>query len=364
MSNATRLCLMLSASLVLAACQRAPEPSAPTPSLTVSLVHPRAQTIVREVQASGQVSAWEEIQIGTELAGVRVDAVLVEVGDRVRKGDVLVRLDARTARTQVTRAAAAVTEARAALDLAAARARRTKALAAEALVPAQDVDDVVAAEARARAQVETAEAALAAAELQVEFAVVVAPASGTVAARSVQPGQMVGGGELLRLIRDGRLEWRAELDERDLLHVALGAPVSVVAADGAVVPGRVRRIAPGIDATRRTGTAYIDLPNPGALRAGTFAAGRITIGTATALTIPAEAVVRRDGRAYVFLVDGEQRARERLVEVGVEVGDAIEIREGLRENEPVVARGAGFLNDGDLVRQTAAPAPTATGSGA
>jgi hypothetical protein len=126
----------------------------------------------------------------------------------------------------------------------------------------------------------------------------------------------------------------------------------------------VRQVAPGIDTGRRTGTVYVDVPRPGALRAGAFAQGRIVLGEGTALTVPAEAVVRRDGRAYVFLVDKDQRARQRLVELGVETGDALEIRSGLDATDAVVARGAGFLNDGDLVRVTAdAPAATAAAPG-
>lgn len=353
-------CLALSS-----ACKPATPPSEPTPSLTVATVVPRAQPVSREILTSGAMAAWEEIQIGAELPGVRVEAVLVEVGDTVRKGDVVVRLDARSASAQLARSNAAVREAEAALALAESRARRTHALAAEALVPAQDVDDVDAGEARARAQLDTARANRDLAQLQVDFAVIRAPEPGVISARSVQPGQMVGNGELLRLIRGGRLEWRAELDEADVMRVTAGAAVVLDGTDGSRVAGRVRQIAPGIDTGRRTGTVYVDVPKPGALRAGAFAQGRIVLGTATALTVPAEAVVRRDGRAYVFLVDPEQRARERLVEVGVEVGADIEIRSGLGAGDAVVARGAGFLSDGDLVRlapEGAAPAVPPTGS--
>ena len=301
------------------------------------------------------MAAWEEIQIGAELPGVRVEAVLVEVGDTVRKGDIVVRLDTRSAAAQLARSNAAVREAEAALVLAQSRARRTRALAAEALVPAQDVDDVDAAEARARAQVDTARANRDLAQLQVDFAVVRAPEHGMISARSVQPGQMVGTGELLRLIRGGRLEWRAELDEADLMRVVTGATVVLDGMDGTHVAGRVRQIAPGIDAQRRTGTVYVDVPKPATLRAGAFAQGRIVLGEATALTVPAEAVVRRDGRAYVFLVDQEKRARERLVDLGDAVGQDIEIRRGLVMGEAVVARGAGFLSDGDFVRVSSDP---------
>lgn len=357
--------VLLVGCFALTACRPAPPPpSAPTPSLTVATVVPRSQTISREVRASGAMAAWEEIQIGAELPGVRVEAVLVEVGDAVRKGDVVVRLDARTATAQLARSDAAVREAQAALVLAASRAKRTRALAAEALVPAQDVDDVDAAEARARAQVDTAQANRDVAQLQVDFAVIRAPEHGLISARSVQPGQMVGNGELLRLIRGGRLEWRAELDEADLMRVVTGASVVLDGMDGTHVAGRVRQIAPGIDTGRRTGTVYVDVPRPGTLRAGAFAQGRIVLGGGIALTVPAEAVVRRDGRAYVFLIDADTRARERLVDLGVEVGRDVEIRGGLDAADAVVARGAGFLSDGDFVRITSdTPAVSTAPSG-
>lgn len=346
------------------ACRPAPPPTEATPSLTVATVVPESRTIAREVRASGAIAAWEEIQIGAELAGVRVEAVLVEVGDAVRRGDVVVRLDSRTVAAQLARSDAAVREAQASLELATSRGRRTRALAAESLVPAQDVDDVVAAEAQARAQLDTAQANRAVAQLQVDFATVRAPEAGVISARSVQPGQVVGNGELLRLIRGGRLEWRAELDEADLMRVVTGASVELDGMDGSHVAGRVRQIAPGIDAGRRTGTVYVDVPRPGTLRAGAFAQGRIVLGEAEALTVPAEAVVRRDGRAYVFLVDKENRARQRLVDLGADVGGSVEIRGGLEAGDAVVARGAGFLNDGDLVRRTADVATAATpGSG-
>src|SRR5690606_4278879 len=191
-----------------------------------------------------------------------------------------------------------------------------------------------------------------------------APVAGVVSARSVQPGQVVGaGGELLRLIRDGRLEWRAELAETDLMRVDVGTPVRVESAAG-LVDGAVRRVSPALDVQSRTGTVYVDLPEPGALRAGMFAQGRIALGRVQVLLVPGEAVVRRDGRAYVFTVADDGRVREVGVEVGGPHGDMVEVHEGLAESDRVVARGAGFLGDGDLVRvvseagtDAAAPGP-------
>ena len=180
-----------------------------------------------------------------------------------------------------------------------------------------------------------------------------------VSARSVQPGQVVSAGsELLRLIRDGRLEWRAELAQADLLQVGEGAAVFVQSPVGGEVPGQVRRVSPALDAQRRIGTIYADLPEPGDLRAGMFAQGRIALGEGSALLVPMDALARRDGRAHVFVVGDDGRVQERVVETGAVFGERIEVRSGLDGSERVVTRGAGFLGDGDLVRVVDAPAAT------
>ena len=196
--------------------------------------------------------------------------------------------------------------------------------------------------------------------MQRDFAVVRAPVAGVVSARSVQPGQVVSAGsELLRLIRDGRLEWRAELAQADLLRVGEGAAVFVQSTVGGEVPGTVRRVSPALDAQRRIGTIYADLPEPGDLRAGMFAQGRIALGEGSALLVPMDALARRDGRAHVFVVGDDGRVQERVVETGAVFGERIEVRSGLDGSERVVTRGAGFLGDGDLVRVVDAPAATA-----
>ncbi|MGY1408759.1 efflux RND transporter periplasmic adaptor subunit [Luteimonas sp. A611] len=335
--------------LALAACGADAPPEA-TPSLTVSLATPTTREVVREVVASGAVAAWEEVSVGVELSGVRVSSVDVEVGSVVKQGDVLLRLDDRTLASQLAQSEASVTEAQTNLETARRKASRVRELADDRMVSLQDAEEAEAARANAQARLNTAIAGRDAARVQRDFTVVRAPVDGVVSARSVQGGQVVGaGGELLRLIRDGRLEWRAELAEADLLLVAPGATVQVQTPAGPVA-GVVRRVSPALDAQSRTGTIYADLPEPGGLRAGMFAQGRIALGRAQAMLIPNDAVVRRDGRAYVFTVEDDQRVRERGIEVGPTHGDQIEVVSGLPSDARVVARGAGFLGDGDLVR--------------
>ncbi|TKS53564.1 efflux RND transporter periplasmic adaptor subunit [Luteimonas yindakuii] len=341
--------LSISALLALAACGESAPPEA-VPSLTVSLASPQLREVTRDVVASGAVEAWEEVSVGVELSGLRVASVDVEVGSVVAAGDVLLRVDDRTLASQLAQSDASVREAQTNLETARRRAARVRELADERLVALQDAEQAEAERDNAQARLNTAIASRDAARVQRDFTVVRAPVSGVVSARSVQPGQVVGaGGELLRLIRDGRLEWRAELAEGDLMSVGTGTPVQVDTPTGPVA-GTVRTVSPALDAQRRTGTVYVDLPDPGPLRAGMFAQGRLALGRAQALLVPNEAIVRRDGRAYAFTVEGDGRVRERGVTVGATHGDMVEVRDGLDADDRVVARGAGFLGDGDLVR--------------
>lgn len=338
--------------IALAGCGRGgdsvPEPQA---SLTVTAGQIETRSIVLDVVASGSVAAWEEMSLGVEVAGHRIERVLVEVGDRVRKGQALLQLDTRTLQVNLRRAEAGYAQARANLDLATASATRGEQLLARQLISQSNFDELRSARAAADAQLQSAAAERDAARLQLSYATLRAPDAGIVSARVAQPGQIVASGvELLRLIRQGRLEWRAELAEADLVRVTPGARVWVRAPDGTDVAGKVRAISPALDTASRTGLVYADLPQPGALRAGTFAEGRIALGDVEARVLPREAVVVRDGYSYVFVLGEGSRVSQRRIEAEPAVADVVPVRSGIKDDERVAVRGAGFLSDGDLVR--------------
>lgn len=141
-----------------------------------------------------------------------------------------------------------------------------------------------------------------------------------------------------------------------------GAAVELTAADGAMVRGWIRAVSPALDPQTRTGLVYADLPEPGTLRAGMFAQGRILLGTVQASVLPREAVVFRDGLPYVFVLQGSAdvaRVTQQRIGVGIQQGEITEVTSGLGPDDRVVARGAGFLGDGDLVRVLPAQAAAA-----
>jgi len=343
----------------------APESPGPAPSLVVTTVRPVAQPMERALTVSGSVAAWQEMSLGVELTGIRVAEVLVEVGDTVRPGQPLLRLDDRTLRVQARQADASVAQARASLELARANADRGATLVKEGLISSSNADELRATLTSAEAQVATAEADREAARLRLGFATLLAPDAGIISARTIQPGQIVSSGtDLLRLIRQGRLEWRAELTEGDLTRVAIGTPVELASPSGERITGRVRAISPAVDPETRTGILYADLPAPGNLRAGMFAQGQILLGATTANVLPREAVIFRDGFPYVFVaraaVGGDAatfNVEQRRINVGGQRGDFTEVEDGLTAEERVVVRGAGFLSDGDLVREVAEGKP-------
>src|SRR5690606_29329457 len=163
-----------------------------------------------------------------------------------------------------------------------------------------------------------------------------------------QPGQ-----ELFRLIRQGRLEWRAELPAADLNRIRPGMVAWAQPPGGQPVQGKVRVVAPTVDAATRNGIVYIDLPQgalAAGLRAGTFASGKVELGQSQGLTLPQTAVLLRDGFSYVYKVDAKGKVSQAKVQVGRRIGERIEITKGLEANVDVVASGVGFLSDGDTVR--------------
>jgi RND family efflux transporter MFP subunit len=325
-----------------------------TSSMTVTVAAPVRQAVAREVVASGSVAAWQEMSLGVELAGLRVSQVLVEVGSRVSAGQPLVLLDRRTLEVQARQAEASLAQARASLELARAQSARGDSLLEQKLISTANFDELRANLGKAAAQLAAAEAERDSSVLRLGFATLRAPYAGIVSGRSVQPGQVVSAGaELLRLIRGGRLEWRAEVSESDLPRIQPGAAVQLRGPTGETVEGRIRAVSPAIDPQTRTALIYADLPEPGSLRAGMFAEGRLGVGTADVVVLPRQSVVFRDGYPYVFVIGKESRVAQRRIEVGQSTGAQVEIRSGVAADESVVVRGAGFLGDGDLVKVVA-----------
>ena len=322
----------------------------PRPALTVTVSGARRESWPRRLSANGSVAAWQEASVGAEVGGLRLTDVLVNVGDRVRRGQPLARLAQATVEAEVAQQRAALAEAEAAFAEAKANAARARQLERTGAISTQQIAQAVTAEQTARARVDASRARMRAEQVRLSQTRVLAPDDGVISQRTATVGAVTQPGqELFRLIRQGRLEWRAEVTADELATIRAGQPVTVLAAGGTTVEGKVRMIAPTVDAATRQALVYVDLAAADGIRAGMFARGEFTLGSADATTVPAAAVMRREGFDIVYLLDGD-RARAVKVETGRRHEDRVEIVRGLEADAKVIDSGVPFLADGDRVR--------------
>ena len=337
-----------------------PKPVAAKPALTVTTAQVQRASVATALSANGNIAAWQEASVGAQANGWRLAEVRVNVGDVVKRGQVLASFATEMAQADMAQSRASVAEAEATLAEAAANAQRARDLQPSGALSAQQINQMITAERTAQARLEAVRAGAKVVQLRMAQAQVLAPDNGIISARSATVGAVVPAGmELFRLIRQGRLEWRAEVAASELAQVKPGQAVRVTAAGGVAVNGSVRMVAPTVDAATRNGIVYVDLPQPGLARAGMFARGEFDTGSSSALTLPQSAVLLRDGFSYVFTVAADSKVAQVKVNVGRRVGERIEVTGGLDPAQRVVASGAGFLADGDTVRVVDAPVAAA-----
>lgn len=319
------------------------------PGMAVTAIALETSSVARGITANGSVHPWQEIIISPEVGGYRVAAVNVDVGDHVRRGQELVRLSDVLLASDVTSKKATLQSTQASLENAASAYRRAKSLSSSGALSQADLDKLLSEELAAQARVEVAKADVDTAELRVRYTRVTAPDDGVIFARTVAVGQIASvGGEMLRMVRQGRVEWRAEIPEARMREIRAGQSVKLTTADGSVLDGKVRTVSPTIDSSTRAGLVYVDISSENA-RPGMYARGEILLDHQSAKMAPIASVVIQDGYSYLFVVTDKQTVERRRVETGMVKDNAIEIVSGIQSGERVVEKGAGFLKDGDKV---------------
>ena len=324
----------------------------PSPALSVKIVRPSPIDWPRTVSASGNVAPWQEAIISAQIGGEPITNVLVDVGDHVKKGQLLATFDNTSVKAALVRFKAQVSQAEANLEDARSKADRATRLRKSNNISDQDLIAAQTTEKSARAQLQAAQAQLASERLMLDYTRVVAPDDGVISSRSATLGKVAGvGSELFRLVRQDRLEWRAELTSEQIVLVKPGMKALITLPDGGHVVGKVRQLSPTLNADTRMGIAYVDLPQQNTLaRAGMYASGQIVLGDKSGFALPASALISRDGRDYVFVLGAGNHVSLTTVTTGRRKGADVEILAGLVPESPVIQSGGAFLNDGDLVK--------------
>ena len=338
------------------------QPSAPEgdasqvrPAMVVTVAPPKRELLPVQVVADGDVVAWQEASIASESNSLTLAEVLVDVGDTVKRGQVLARFNGRTVAEDVAQAKASLVEAQANAVEARANAERARRLLRTDSMSKQQADQYFAADRSAQARVRSAQAALAARRQNWQNVELRAPDDGVISSRTATEGSVPAAGtELFKLIRQGRLEWQAELGSEEVMRVRPGNRVEVYTADGEPVEAKMRARAPSENTKKRTTLVYVDVPASQGLWAGMFAHGSFDLGESPALTVPMEALVPSDGFMYVYRLKEDDHVERIRVTAGRQEGNRIEItpvgNAKLTEADRVVVEGAAFLTDDDLVK--------------
>ena len=316
-------------------------------AVPVEVAKAARRSIAASYMGTAPLEARGEAQVVAKTSGIAL-AVLADVGQQVRAGQVLVRIDRDRATLQVAQSEAQVRK----LE---ANYRRATQLAGQQMVSANDVDQL-------RYDLENARAAYRLARLELSYGAVTAPISGVVAARNIKPGNLVQiNTPIFTIVDNSRLEATLNAPEREIEVLKAGQAVqlAVDALPGKTFEGRIDRVSPVVDSGSGTFRVVCAFDGGGELQPGMF--GRIRINydqRADALAIPRTALLDDGSAPAVFTVRGGKAVRTEL-KLGYIDGEWVEVRDGLREGDPVVVAGKAALREGSAVQVIGAGAAAA-----
>lgn len=313
--------------------------------LSVQVISPIWQTWDNKISASGQIAAWQEMIISPEISGYRISQLYVDVGDQVKKGKLLVRLADESLKAELRKQQASVTQNQVSLQQAESNLKRAKIIGSGGALSDQQLEEYRINVASAQASVASAQAELDSIKLRLSQTHIYALDNGVVSSKSGVLGNVVSSGtELYRLIRQGRLEWRAEVDAKQIGYIKVGQKVSLSVTNGTALQGTVRTVGAALSTDTGRNMVYVNLEKSTA-HVGMFADGQISVGSRPARTIPQSALVMRDGRAYVYVVGQNEKVKSVAVETGRRVSNDVEVLSELAMDARVVQKGGAFLSE-------------------
>ena len=322
----------------------------PVPLVTTMSIAP--VEVADRVSFTGAIGARDEAALSAEEGG-RVSELRAEVGDRVRREQLLARLDNSMVAPQIASLQASLEESRANAAVAEADYRRAQAVAAIGALSAQEIERRGAASVAAQAKVKVVSAQLSEAQARYRRTEIRAPFDGIVLTRGAEVGQLAspGGAPLFRVGRAGGIEMRGNVAERDLPRLAVGQPASVrVTGVEQAFPGKIRLIGAVIDPQTRLGSVRVALTPDPDLRPGAFARGRVEVGKGRRSVVPQTAILSDLDGNYVYVVDPQGVVQRRNVNVAQSRPEGVVIASGLADGERVVSTAGAYLRPGEKVR--------------
>lgn len=328
-------------------------------SIPVEVITVEKGDIIETLKLTGDIEPWESVNIVPDISG-KVEKIFVEEGDIVKKGQILAELDMRSAKLLLEQAEAGLAVARLNFNDAFKNWERIKTLFEKGSVSPQQYDKAQLGYESAKAQLEQANSALNLANYQLDVSIMKAPFSGIITEKAMNENEtinpmMPGSKGVVTLMDLSSVKINTSIPEVKFknLKIGLAANVVVDAYPDKVFKGKIHKVNPTADPLSRTFKIEIVVPNGDMLlRAGMFARLELTIQERKGVTIiPAGGVIKSADSVYVFVVDNNM-VNKRDVKLGLEVGQKVQVIEGLKEGEQIVTIGKESLNDGSLVQIT------------
>jgi membrane fusion protein (multidrug efflux system)/multidrug efflux system membrane fusion protein len=350
-----RALVALGGLVLLGACQKqAPPPPKRLPPLVV-VTPVTTRDVPVEIRAPIDLRPLAQADVGAKTLGY-LDAVLVDRGDAVKRGQLVALVRPSDLPDQLAAARGTLAQTHAQVAQARANLDRIKQLAPSGIVSQQDLQNAETALTTAKALEDAAQAQVGALGVRLGETRIESPLDGVVTLRRLDPGALVGpqgSGAILTIAKIDVLRAFVSVAERDLVAIKVGmdAEIDLDALPGKKIAAKVVRIAPTVDPATRTVDAEVQVPNPdGVLRPGMFGHGALLVDVHKgAVTVPAQAVLTSNREHWVFVVNGNQVARKRIT-TGVDGGDWLEVLSGLDRSDEVVSAGTDALADGVEVR--------------
>lgn len=316
--------------------------------MTVEVVRPTKKTVQESIKTSGTLAPINEVIVSAEIGGQKLSAVYVDVGQYVKRGQILAKLNTELLEKDINVAQATLLKAKAALELSTFNYENSKKLKQSSAISEQDLMQAKAQFASNTAEVIQYQAQLDSLKIKQKYATIVAPVDGVVSAKSAIAGSISNAGvELFRIIKEGQYEWRAEVSSENYALIHLNQQASF-SWNNTTYEGRIYKISPSLDSSSKKIIAYIKPSTSKALVAGAIVSGVIVASEKNILSLPESSFIFDQGKSFVFKIkDG--KVFKTLVQTGGRYQNDFEILSPLSTEEEFVKTGAGLLVDGDSV---------------
>lgn len=347
-----KIIICISCIILVSACTKKPDNNQMQTSnnAVVTVTYPKYESYPVVISANGLIQPLHEVVISAEVGGLDISHVYVNVGDVVKKGQLLAELNAAQINADVLNQKANVAEANASFVQANIEAIQARELEKSGALSSQELLQYSTNRKTTQAKLSAANASLSLQKLKLSYTKITAPDAGIISSRSANVGAIANdGGELFRLISGNQLEWQAEISLDYLESIKSGQQVTLENSEGQQIHGVVRQISPTLSSNNKSGIVYVDIANNVNLKVGTSIAGSINTGIHNGLLIPFKSVISSDGFNYVMTVNIKNEIHKAKIKLGNIVGDNVLVVSGISNHEKIVLDGASFLNESDVV---------------